>query len=216
MQELKIAERLRIAVFASGKGSNFEAVLNSIENSRIRNAEIVCVLSDNPNAGALEIAKNNNIPAIYIDRQKFSTEDKFDASIIDLLDLANVNFILLAGYIKMISLAIIRKYKNRIINIHPALLPKFGGKGMYGIHVHEAVIASGEKLSGATVHFVDEVYDHGLVIKQATVNIDADETPETLAAKVLKIEHKIYTEVVGLFSEGLIRVENEKVIIKGS
>jgi phosphoribosylglycinamide formyltransferase-1 len=208
-----LAERLKIAVFASGKGSNLESILNSIESCEIKNADIVCIISNNSNAGALEIAKQKNIPAVHISRQQYLTDAEFNVALIKKLDEFAANFIVLAGYMKMLSPTIIRKYKNRIINIHPALLPKFGGKGMYGIHVHEAAIASGDKVSGATVHFVDEEYDHGSTIMQETVNIDASETAETLAAKVLKIEHKIYPDVVQLFSEGKIHNEDGKVVI---
>jgi phosphoribosylglycinamide formyltransferase-1 len=208
-----LAEQLKIAVFASGKGSNLESILSSIESSMIKNADIVCVISNNSNSGALDIAKQKNLPAVHISRLQYLSDEEFNVALIKKLDEFTANFIVLAGYMKILSPTIIRKYKNRIINIHPALHPKFGGKGMYGIHVHEAVIASGDKVSGATVHFVDEEYDHGSTIMQETVNVDASETPETLAAKVLKIEHKIYPEVVRLFSAGKIHNQDGKVVI---
>jgi phosphoribosylglycinamide formyltransferase 1 len=208
-----LAERLKIAVFASGKGSNLESILNSIESGKIKNAKIVCVISNNSNSGALEIAKQKSIAAVHISQQQYLTDKEFNTALIKKLDELATNFIVLAGYMNMLSPTIIRKYKNRIINIHPALLPKFGGKGMYGIHVHEAVIASGDQVSGATVHFVDEEYDHGSTIMQETVNIDKNETAETLAARILKIEHKIYPEVVRLFSEGKIHNQDGKVVI---
>lgn len=210
MRKDKLTDRLKIAVFASGRGSNFESILNSIESGKIKNTEIVCVLSNNSDAGALEFAKSKNIPTIHISRQQYTTDNDFASSLIKKLDEFEVNFIVLAGYMKILSPVIVRKFKNRIINIHPALLPKFGGKGMYGIHVHEAVIASGDKISGATVHIVDEEYDHGLILMQETVNVDENETAETLAAKVLKVEHKIYPEVVRLFSESKVKIEDGK------
>lgn len=213
MRKDKLTDRLKIAVFASGRGSNFESILNSIENGRIKNADIVCLLSNNSDAGALEFAKRKNIPAVHISRQQYITDNDFASSLIKKLDEFEVNFIVLAGYMKIISPAVVRKFKNRIINIHPALLPRFGGKGMYGIHVHEAVIASGDKFSGATVHIVDEEYDHGPILMQETVNVDENETAETLSSKVLKVEHKIYPEVVRLFSEGKTKIEDGKVVI---
>jgi phosphoribosylglycinamide formyltransferase-1 len=208
-----LADRLKIAVFASGRGSNFESILNSIESGKIKNTEIVCVLSNKSDAGALEFAKRKNIPAVHISRQQYLTNDDFASSLIKRMDEFEVNFIVLAGYMKILSPVIVRKFKNRIINIHPALLPRFGGKGMYGIHVHEAVLKSGENISGASVHIVDEEYDHGPILMQETVNIDENETVETLAAKVLKVEHKIYPEVVRLFSESKIKIEDGKVVI---
>lgn len=213
MRKDRLADRLKIAVFASGRGSNFESILNSIESGKIKNTEIVCVISNKSDAGALEFAKCKNIPAIHISRQQHITDDDFAFSLIKKMDEFEVNFIVLAGYMKILSPVIVRKFKNRIINIHPALLPRFGGKGMYGIHVHEAVIASGEKISGATVHIVDEEYDHGSILMQETVIVDENETTESLAAKVLKVEHKIFPEVVQLFSEGKIKIEDGKVVI---
>jgi phosphoribosylglycinamide formyltransferase-1 len=213
MRKDKLADRLKIAVFASGRGSNFESILNSIESGRIKNADIVCLLGNNSDAGALLFAKSKNIPAVHISRRQYSTDEDFDAALIKKLDDYDVNFIVLAGYMKILSPVLVRKFKNKIVNIHPALLPKFGGEGMYGIHVHEAVLKSGEKISGVTVHIVDEEYDHGPILMQETVNVDKNETAETLAAKILKIEHKIYPEVVRLFSEGKIKIENGKVVI---
>ncbi len=213
MRKDKLADRLKIAVFASGRGSNFESILNSIESGRIKNADIVCLLGNNSDAGALLFAKRKNIPAVHISKRQYSTDEDFDAALIKKLDDYDVNFIVLAGYMKILSPVLVRKFKNKIINIHPALLPKFGGEGMYGIHVHEAVLKSGEKISGVTVHIVDEEYDHGPILMQETVNVDENETAETLAAKVLKVEHKIYPEVVRLFSEGKIKIEDGKVVI---
>lgn len=213
MRKDKLADRLKIAVFASGRGSNFESILNSIESGRIKNADIVCLLGNNSDAGALLFAKRKNIPAVHISRRQYSTDEDFDAALIKKLDDYDVNFIVLAGYMKILSPVLVRKFKNKIINIHPALLPKFGGEGMYGIHVHEAVLKSGEKISGVTVHIVDEEYDHGPILMQETVDVDENETAETLAAKILNVEHKIYPEVVRLFSEDKIKIEDGKVVI---
>lgn len=194
---------LNIAVFASGRGTNFEALQSAIVKEKFP-AQIVVVISNNSNAGALELARLFNIPAFHISRRQFSDDDTFNKKISEVLRAHNVNFVVLAGYMKKIFPELIREYRGKIINIHPALLPKFGGEGMYGMRVHEAVINAKEKFSGATVHIVDEEYDHGKIILQDIVNVAENETPETLAAKVLKIEHRILPEVVKMFAEGKI------------
>lgn len=197
-----MAEELKIAVFASGKGSNLKAILDAIKERRLINTAVVCVISNKKDAGALEIAKFNSIPAYYINQSNYSNSDDFDAAIIEVLIRHSVNFIVLAGYLKLLSPRIVRQYKDRILNIHPALLPKFGGKGMYGLNVHRAVIECGEKISGATVHLVDEEYDHGPIVLQESIELDPDETPESLQKKIQEIEHRIYPEAIKLFVEG--------------
>ncbi len=189
-------EMLNIAVLGSGRGSNFQAILTAIQQGRISGAEIRVVISNNSGAGILEIARNNSLPAVHLSHRQFPTEDEFVDALLSLLSAHGVNFIVLAGYMRRIHPRVVEAYRRRIINIHPALLPRFGGPGMYGIHVHEAVIAAGERLSGATVHFVDEEYDHGSVVLQKTVLVAPDDTPETLAARVLGIEHEIYPEAI--------------------
>jgi len=208
-----VSDQLNISVFASGKGSNFKAILEAIEVGKINNAKIVLVISNNSDAGALAIAREHNIPAFHVSRKQFSNDEEFNNRLITLLNIYNSNFIVLAGYMKKLDPKIIRIFKNRILNIHPALLPKFGGIGMYGIKVHEAVIASKEKISGATVHIVDEEYDHGPIVLQKSVAVDANDTPETLAAKVLQLEHEIYPEAIKLFAEGRVKVNNNHVTI---
>ena len=187
---------LNIAVLGSGRGSNFQAILAAIQQGRIPNVRIALVISNNSGAGILEIARNNSLPAVHLSHRQFPTEDEFVDALLSLLRVHGVNFIVLAGYMKRIHPRVIEAYRRRIINIHPALLPRHGGPGMYGHHVHEAVIAAGDRLSGATVHFVDEEYDHGSIVLQKTVSVAPDDTPETLAAKVLDIEHEIYPEAI--------------------
>jgi len=204
-------EILNISVFASGRGSNFRAILESIKSGRIKNARIVLVISNNSQAGALQTARENGIPALHISRMQFPSDDDLTTSIIDALEKHHANFIALAGYMKMIDPRIIGKFRNRIVNIHPALLPKHGGAGMYGIHVHEAVIAAGERESGASVHVVDEEYDHGSVVLQKKVSVDPGDTAESLAEKVLKVEHEIYPEAIRLFAEGKVVLKNGKI-----
>lgn len=191
---------LNIAVFASGRGSNFEALQHAIITEKFP-ARIVLVLSNNSQSGALALARSFNIPAFHISQRQFNSSDEFDATVLEILRIHEVNFIVLAGYMKQISEPLIKKYPGRIINIHPALLPKFGGKGMYGIHVHEAVIAAKEKVSGATVHRVDAQYDEGSIIEQEQIDVDPTDTPESLAAKVLQIEHALLPKVVKKIAE---------------
>ncbi len=187
---------LNIAVLGSGRGSNFQAILGAIQQGRIPGGKICLVISNNSGAGILEIARNNSLPAVHLSQRQFPTEDEFVDALLSLLSAHGVNFIALAGYMKRIHPRVVDAYRRRIINIHPALLPRHGGPGMYGHHVHEAVIAAGERLSGATVHFVDEEYDHGSIVLQKSVSVAPDDTPETLAAKVLEIEHEIYPEAI--------------------
>ncbi|MDI6804103.1 MAG: phosphoribosylglycinamide formyltransferase [Bacteroidota bacterium] len=208
-----MADKLKIAVLASGRGSNFQALLESIESGLIKDAEVVCLISNNSDAGVLKIAKNKNISAHHISRKQFSTGAEFDNTILNVLLQCEVNFIVLAGYMKLLDVSIIKKFQNRIINIHPALLPQFGGKGMYGRFVHDAVIASGEKYSGATVHIVDEKYDNGSIVLQERIALVENETSETLAAKVLEIEHRILPQAVRLFAEGKVEITNGKIKI---
>ncbi len=190
---------LNIAVFASGRGSNFEALQRIISEKNIP-AAIVTVISNNSSSGVLALARSFDIPAFHISQRQFTDEGSFRKKILETLSTFGVNFIVLAGYMKKLDAEIIRAYPQRIINIHPALLPKFGGAGMYGMNVHAAVIAAGEKESGATVHYVNEQYDDGGIIAQERVTIDSTDTAESLAAKVLTIEHRLLPEVVRQFS----------------
>lgn len=208
-----MSEQLNIAVFASGKGSNFRAILESIKSQKIKNANIALVISNNSDAGVLGIAREHDIPAFHISRKQFSTDDEFNHKLISLLKTFNINLIVLAGYMKKLDSKIVRTFKNRIVNIHPALLPKYGGTGMYGMNVHKAVISNKEKISGATVHIVDEEYDHGPIVLQKSIDVEPTDTPETLAEKVLQLEHEIYPEAIRLFAEGKIKVEQDRVIV---
>ena len=205
-------EKLRIAVFASGRGSNFEAILKNILAGKLQ-AEIVVVISNKRTAGALEIARQHNIPAYFVSAKKFPEQKDFDGEVMKILHAHKANFIALAGYLKMISPEIVHKYRGRILNIHPALLPSFGGKGMYGHHVHEAVLNYGCKVSGVTVHLVDESYDTGPPVIQRCVPVLDDDTPESLAARVLKVEHEVYSEAIRYFAEGRVRIEGRRVRI---
>lgn len=206
--------KIKIAVFASGQGSNLQSLYYAIEQGIIKNGQIVCVISNNSDSGALSFANEKNIPAYHVSQKQFNENSEFVKKILNILKQHKSNLIVLAGYMKLLDAVIVNKFKNRILNIHPALLPDFGGKGMYGANVHKAVIESGSKISGATVHLVDEIYDHGSIILQKTVNIDENETPESLAEKVLEIEHKLLPEAVRLFIEEKVIINGDKLIIK--
>jgi len=198
---------LKLCVLASGKGSNLKAIIKAQKTRKIY-SKVVLVISNNSASGALNIAKQNRIPAYHLSQKFFKSEAEFVKKFLSLLKKFNVDLIILAGYMKKISPKVIRKFKNKIINIHPALLPSFGGKGMYGIKVHKAVLESGAKISGATVHIVDDKYDNGQIVLQKAVEVKDDDTPEVLQKRVLKTEHKLYAEAIKLF-------ESKKAVVKG-
>jgi len=206
---------LRVAVLASGGGSNLKALIEASQRGDL-SAQIVLVISNNRDAGALNIARDAGIAVKHISAAVFPEAADLEQAFMNVFDEFEVNFLVLAGYMKMISTAIIRKFENRILNIHPALLPAFGGKGMYGKHVHQAVLEYGCKVSGVTVHLVDEKYDSGAPVLQRCVPVRQDDTPESLAARVLQEEHKIYAEALQLFAENRIRIEGRKVFIEES
>jgi phosphoribosylglycinamide formyltransferase 1 len=203
---------MNIAIFASGRGSNFQAILSAIDSGFLP-ARITALISNRSDAGALDIARSRKIQASHLSQKMFPSEDALAEAMLNVLSLQKVELIVLAGYLKKIPLQVIRRYRNRIVNIHPALLPFFGGPGMYGHFVHEAVIASGMKVSGATVHLVDEEYDHGSIIIQKTVEIVQEDTADSLAAKILKIEHEIFPKALKAFIEGRIKIEGKKAWI---
>lgn len=182
---------LHVAVCGSGRGSNFQAILSAMEKKSITGVDVRLVISNNSTAGILDIARAHHIPAVHLSQKQFPTETMFVDAFLELLRAHEVAVVVLAGYMKRLPPTVVKAYRRRIINIHPALLPKFGGAGMYGAHVHEAVIAAGEKESGATVHFVDEEYDHGEIILQRRVPVREDDTPASLAERVLNVEHEI-------------------------
>ncbi|MEX1002459.1 MAG: phosphoribosylglycinamide formyltransferase [Crocinitomicaceae bacterium] len=175
----------RIAIFASGGGSNAEAIICHFK--KVAEADIHLIITNNPNAGVIERAKKHGI-SYYV----HSHEEADSGHILQLLQSNAIDFIVLAGYLKKIHPDLIQAYPHKIVNIHPALLPKFGGKGMYGMHVHRAVVDAGEKKSGATIHYVNEAYDEGAIIEQHSCAIEKDETPEEVQKKVLELEHRYY------------------------
>lgn len=198
----------RIAVFVSGGGSNMQAVMDKIDSGDI-NGKIVLVLSSSPKAYAITRAENAGIPVCVLPKDLVQREELT----LKKLEEYNVDLCILAGYLGIVSGAVIKRYENKIINIHPSLIPSFCGKGFYGHYVHEAVLAYGAKVSGCTTHFVAEGIDTGAVIMQATVPVLQDDTPETLAARILVQEHIIMPETVRLFCLDKLKVEGRIVKI---
>lgn len=198
-----------IAIFASGGGSNFKAIYNNIVSGYI-SAKISLVISNNSNSGAIKFAEKNKIPTFVVNKIRFSDIESHDDRILEKLYQYKIHLICLAGYMKMVPRKIIEKYSNSILNIHPSLLPKFGGRGFYGIKVHEAVIKSREKESGVTIHLVDDKYDNGPIVLQEKIKLDDDETAISLSEKILKIEHIVYSEVLKAYSEGKIKLDKIK------
>ena len=206
---------LQLGVFASGRGSNFEAILQAIGEERLC-AEVKLLLSNNPEAGALETAEKQDIPAVVINRKDFTARDLFVNAMLSALTSHHVDFVVLAGYMKMIPPEVVQAFHHRVLNIHPALLPSFGGKGMYGHYVHEAVLDAGCKVSGVTVHLVDEQYDRGPIVAQVSVPVMEGDTADSLAARILVEEHRIFAETLQLFAEGRVDVQGRRVMIKQS
>lgn len=177
---------LRIAVMVSGGGTNLQAIMDSIDNGTITNTQIVAVISNNANAYALTRAKNHGIEAICISPKNYESRDAFNDALLDKINSLNVDLIVLAGCLVRIPEAMVHQYSHRIINIHPALIPSFCGVGFYGLHVHEAVLAKGVKVTGATVHYVDEGMDTGKIIDQKAVRVEEGDTPEILQKRVME------------------------------
>jgi len=203
---------LRLVAFASGRGSNVAAIAQHIRNGEL-NAVIAAVISNNSTSGVLEFAREQGIQAFHISQKQFDGDEDFEDHILKVLADLEADLVILAGYMKKMPKRIIQTFQNRMLNIHPALLPSFGGKGMYGHYVHEAVLNYGCKVSGVTVHLVDAGYDTGAPILQRCVPVKEDDTPETLAARVLKVEHSIYSEAIQLFATNRVRIKGRHIKI---
>ncbi len=197
---------MKIAVFVSGRGSNLQAILDS--QAKYKNVEVNAVFSDKTDCGAFQIAESYSIPKFCIGNKSGCTGYQ---DLPGLLSELGIEFIVLAGFLKLIPLEIIKKFKNRIINIHPALLPSFGGKGMYGMNVHSAVFNSSAQISGVTIHFVDETYDTGKIIAQKSVDIGDLNSAEEIAERVLNVEHELLPYVVNKFAEGKVVIDGNRV-----
>jgi formyltetrahydrofolate-dependent phosphoribosylglycinamide formyltransferase len=194
-----------VAIFASGAGSNAEKIIQQMEiaaKTGKGSFKVDLIVCNKPTAGVLSIAANHQIDTLLIDKEQFLNGDGYATE----LTARGIEFIVLAGFLWKIPVTLIKAYPNNIINIHPALLPKYGGKGMYGDKVHQAVIAAGEKESGITIHYVDEIYDHGNIIFQAKCIVDQKDSPSTLAQKIHQLEHQHYPEVI----DNLLQMRNSR------
>ncbi len=198
-------DRVNITILVSGGGTNLQSVIDQVENGYLDKAKIVQIISSNPNAYALERAAKAGIPGICIDKARYPKDTERNAAILKKLKETETDLIVLAGYMSILQPSLIEAYRGRIINIHPALIPKYCGKGFYGKRVHRAVLEGGEHESGATVHFVDEGVDTGRIILQEKVPIEPGDTEESLAARVLTVEHRILPEAIKMFCDGKIR-----------
>ena len=205
--------RINIGVLISGGGSNLQAIIDNIENGSI-NGEIKLIVSNKENAYGLERGKKHNIETLYIDRKLFSSEEEFNLKMVEEFKKRNIELIVLAGYLKVLSPDFIKEYNNKIINIHPSLIPSFCGAGYYGSKVHEEVIKYGVKYTGATVHFVDTGTDTGPIILQEVVPVEVEDTVDSLSKKVLQVEHKILVQAIKLYCDNNLEVQNRIVLVK--
>ncbi|MFB0515456.1 MAG: phosphoribosylglycinamide formyltransferase [Candidatus Neomarinimicrobiota bacterium] len=195
----------KLAVFVSGRGSNFRNIHRAIQAGEIP-AEVALVVTDKPDCPAADYARDNGIKVAH-----YPAREMTPAALLGALQEGGIDFLILAGYLKLVPTEVVRAYPRAMLNIHPALLPAFGGKGYYGHRVHEAVIASGAKVSGVSVHFVDEEYDHGPIVAQVVVPVQPDDTPDELAGRVLKQEHRLYSKVVAALCRGEVRWREDGV-----
>ena len=206
---------LKVAVLVSGGGTNLQAILDAIDNGTITNAKVEVVISNNKNAYALERAKKHGIENLCISPKDFASREEFNDVFLEKLNSYNVDLVVLAGFLVVIPEKMIQAYRNRIINIHPSLIPSFCGTGYYGLKVHEGVLARGVKVTGATVHFVDEGTDTGPIILQKAVEVEQGDTPEVLQRRVMEqAEWVIMPKAIDLIANGHVTVEDGHVILK--
>ncbi|HJC74354.1 MAG TPA: phosphoribosylglycinamide formyltransferase [Candidatus Mediterraneibacter faecavium] len=205
---------LRVVVMVSGGGTNLQAVIDSVKDGTITNTQIVGVISNNKNAYALKRAEENDIPSMCVSPKDFETRDIFNEKLLEAVGSFKPDLVVLAGFLVVIPPEMIRKYENRMINIHPSLIPSFCGKGYYGLKVHEAALARGVKVVGATVHFVDEGTDTGPIILQKAVEVQQGDTPEVLQRRVMEqAEWKILPRAIDLIANGKVQVADHKTTI---
>ncbi len=205
----------RIAVLVSGGGTNLQALIDAQARGELEGGEISLVLASKPGVYALERAANAGIPGMVLARKEYPDADAYTEALVATLQAANIELVVLAGFMIIIGEGMYKAFPNRIINVHPALIPSFCGQGFYGLHVHEAALAKGVKVSGATVHFVTPECDAGPIILQKAVEVKEDDTPETLQKRIMQeAEWKILPEAVKLFCQGRLKVENDRVYIR--
>jgi phosphoribosylglycinamide formyltransferase-1 len=206
---------MKIAVFVSGGGTNLQAIIDQIKDGRLKNVEISIVIASNDSAYALQRAADNNIPSAVMSVKSFASREEWDDAVIEKLRESGAELIVLACYLSLLGPKTVKAFSNRIINIHPALIPSFCGKGMYGIKPHEAALARGVKVSGATVHLVNENYDEGPILLQKCVDILPDDTPEVLQKRIMKeCEQVILPKAISLFAEGRVEIKNNIAYVK--
>ncbi len=201
---------VNIGILISGSGTNLQAIIDNINEGNI-DGEIKLVISNKKDAYGLVRAKEAGIETLYLDRKEFSSDEEYNKKIMEEFTKRDVELVVLAGYLKILSKEFVQKYKNRIINIHPSLIPSFCGEGCYGELVHKMVLDYGAKITGATVHFVDEGTDTGPIILQKAVKVEDDDTVESLKEKVLKIEHELLPEAIRLYCQRRLSVQGRKV-----
>ncbi|SDY29495.1 phosphoribosylglycinamide formyltransferase-1 [Ruminococcaceae bacterium YAD3003] len=200
---------MKIAVFVSGGGTNLQAIIDNIKDGILKDIEIVLVLSSSKDAYALERAADNGIKSVVVSRKDFDSIEAWDEKVVSEVEKSGAELVVLAGYLSLLGPKIVSKYSNRIINIHPALIPSFCGAGMYGIRPHKAALAKGVKVSGATVHFVNENYDEGPILLQKAVDVLPDDTPESLQKRIMQeCEWKILPQAIRLIADGKVIIEN--------
>lgn len=205
---------LKMAVLVSGGGTNLQAIMDALDSGRIKNAQISVVISNNEGAYALERARKNGLEAVCISPKNFSKRSEFNRSLMEKLDEYQVDLVVLAGFLVVIPPEMIAKYRNRIINVHPSLIPSFCGTGYYGLKVHEGVLERGVKVTGATVHFVDEGTDTGPIILQKAVEVQSQDTPEILQKRVMEqAEWQILPRAIDLIAAGKVQVIDGKTVI---
>jgi phosphoribosylglycinamide formyltransferase-1 len=201
----------KLAVLLSGSGTTLQNIIDHIARGEV-DAELCCVISSRADAYGLERARKHDIPAITVARKAHGDSASFNETLWRAIRSYDVELVVLAGFMSLLEIP--ADFQNRIMNVHPALLPAFGGAGMYGHHVHEAVLDTGVKITGATVHFVDAEYDHGPIILQGAVPVEDDDTPDTLAERVQARERKLYPKAIQLFAEGRLLVDGRRVRIR--
>lgn len=206
---------LNIAVFVSGGGTNLQALIDAQSRGELQNGKITFVLASNSGAYALKRAEKAGIENAVVSRKEYDSKEAYDIAVLKELENRNIDLIVLAGFLSILGSELVEKYRNKIINIHPSLIPLFCGDGFYGLKVHEAVLASGMKVTGATAHFVNEITDGGAIILQKAVPIEQGDTPEILQYRVMRLaEWEILPKAVSLFCMGKIKIEGNKTIIE--